>query len=162
MIKNIYFLTCLLFAFSATTAIAQSSCNSSGQKILGINGATISYSIGQAVVNSSIENGYVSSGVHQPYEILILVGVDVKDIDLFDISAYPNPVIDFLQIEVGGNHRYEQLSYRLFDSQGKLLSTSSITSGKTRVEMSSYLSGVFFLYVMRRNIKLKVFKIIKT
>ena len=84
-------------------------------------GGSVSYTVGQVVYSNSNGTNYsVAVGVQQPYEISVVTGIEeAKEIKLV-ISAYPNPVTDYLVLKVEG-YNFKNLSCQLFDLTGKLL-----------------------------------------
>ncbi|QZT38657.1 T9SS type A sorting domain-containing protein [Halosquirtibacter xylanolyticus] len=160
MRKKKYFLVCFILTMLIRSSFAQSSINSSGHKITGTTGS-LNYSLGQVIYNTSVNNGSVSGGVQQAYEISVVTGHRTVNLDLLQISFYPNPVHDILQLQIDNERIGEDLSYSLFDSQGKLLKKGVVLSDKTRINMQVCRPGVYFLYVTKQNIQLKVFKILK-
>jgi hypothetical protein len=56
----------------------------------------------------------------------------------------------------------QQIKYKLFDVNGKLLSEQNINEEQTSVEMTGYASGSYFLSVLNNNKELKTFKFILT
>lgn len=154
-------ITLLTFAFYFLTlqVSAQTSTNAIGGDISG-NGGSVSYSVGQVVYSTEIgATGYVVEGVQQPYEISVVNGIDVEEINL-SVSAYPNPTNDYLQLKVE-SEKFKELSYQLYDTNGKLLQSEKITNDKTTIVMSNLVPAIYFIKVIQENKELKTFKIIK-
>ena len=123
-------------------------------------GGTVSYSIGQVVYTTIIgTNGSAAQGVQQPYEITIITGIEVPEINL-ELSAYPNPTTDFLNLKIG-NYDHVKLSYQLYDMQGKLLEDKDIVERGTTLKMQSLPTSTYFLQVTGMQKLVKTFKIIK-
>jgi hypothetical protein len=139
----------------AQVAIPASGGNASGS------GGITSYTVGQVVyTTNTVTNGSVSQGVQQPFEILVVSGIEqAKGINL-ECSAYPNPTADFFNLNVE-NFNNENLSYQLFDISGKLLENKKLTSSETRIDMNNHVPTIYFLKVMDNQIEVKTFKIIK-
>ena len=55
----------------------------------------------------------------------------------------------------------EDLSYRLFDINRRLISSHKIKNHETIIPMERLASATYLLYVLGQNTQLKVFKIIK-
>ena len=99
-----------LYAQIAVTAIGGEASGSGG---------TVSYSVGQVVYTTNTgTNGSVAQGVQQPYDIFILTGIELTDIDL-KLSAYPNPTTNFLHLHIE-EYSNENWTYLLYDLQGVL------------------------------------------
>ena len=152
--NNFMYLTFLLGAFSVN---AQEALMVTGTNASSSNG-TISYSIGQPFyVSSQGTNGSLSEGVQQPYEISDVLGRDEKDIDL-KMKAYPNPTIDILQLYIG-NH--ENMSFILYDLNGRLLQQGIIRNETTQIDMQGLPQATYFLLIKNKEKEVKSFKIIK-
>ena len=152
--------TLLACVFSLSTATAQESFNTTGGNALG-SGGSASYSVGQVAYQTYTgTNGSVAEGVQQPFEISIVTAVEEAiGINLL-ISAYPNPANDYLTLEVK-DYDFSNLSYQLYDIQGKLLQNEKNTGNQTRIFMSNRLPATYFVKILEGNKEVKTFKIIK-
>jgi hypothetical protein len=56
---------------------------------------------------------------------------------------------------------YENLRFRLFDINGILLQDKKVESKETEISMDNLSSSVYFLKVIKNNVEVKVFKIVK-
>jgi len=145
-----------LSGLQAQTAVPATGGNASGS------GGTVSYSVGQVAytTNTGGSNGSVAQGVQQPFEISVITGLEeAKGISL-SLSAYPNPTTDFLNLKVE-NYDNTNLSYQLFDMNGKLLESKKITGNQTSIVMSNLVPATYFVKVTESNKEVKTFKIIK-
>ncbi len=141
-------------------AQAQESVNATSGNFSG-NGGSVSYSIGQVVYETnSGPNGSVAQGVQQPYEISTISGIDIPEIVL-QLSAYPNPTTDFLNLLVG-NYNYEKLALELFDVSGRLLFDQTIMEANTVIDMNRFPTATYYLNIIDNQKTIKTFKIIKT
>jgi hypothetical protein len=150
----------LTLTFSISTATAQESVNTTGASISG-NGGSASYSIGQVTYQTySGTNGSLAAGVQQPYEISVVTAVEpFKEISL-SLSAYPNPVADYLTLKVE-SEKFKDVSYRLYDMNGKLLQSQKMTDSQIEINMKGLAASTYFIKVMVENKEVKTFKIIK-
>jgi len=152
----------LLLFMSLSISNAQESILSSGGSANSEEGS-VSYSIGQvfytAVAN---ENGSVSQGVQQPYEIFIVDGIENFNSISLEASAFPNPTSDILFISVKELEKHEDLVFFIYDIKGKLISNQKITENRTQVIIGDLDSGVYFLKITNKKKEFKTFKIIKT
>ncbi|HHU99588.1 MAG TPA: T9SS type A sorting domain-containing protein [Bacteroidales bacterium] len=139
---------------------AQKSVNSTGGNASG-SGGSASYSVGQAVYTSNTETGgTVAQGVQQPYEIWVETTIEeAKGINLL-VTAYPNPTTDYLTLRID-EFDISDLSYQLYDMQGKLLRNEKITSNQTRIVMSNLAPATYSVKVVQGNKEIKTFKIVK-
>jgi len=150
----------LLLGLGLTGLQAQTSVNATGGSASG-SGGTLSYSVGQvAYTTNTGTNGSVAQGVQQPFEISVVTGLDeVKGINL-SVTAYPNPITDYLTLEVK-DVELSNLSYQLYDMQGKLLQNAKIIGNQTSIAMGNLVSATYFVKVVQGNKEVKTFKIIK-
>jgi hypothetical protein len=124
-------------------------------------GGSASQSIGQiAYTTYQSDSGRVNQGVIQPYQISVLSGEEVKDIQLI-FKAFPNPVTNLLNLEIM-KFENQELTYQLFDLNGRLLSSKKIQQSLTEILMEDLPPATYFLKVIDQNISLKIFKIVKT
>ena len=87
-------------------------------------GGTSSYTIGQVVYTMETEtNGTIAQGIQQPFEILVLTAIEEASEVILECLVYPNPTSNFLILKFG-NYDKENLSYQLFDINGKHLKSS--------------------------------------
>ena len=154
-------LSALLFLGLGLTGLqAQESVNATGGDALG-SGGSASYSVGQVVYTTNTgTNGSVAQGVQQPFEISIVTGIEeAKGINL-SVSAYPNPTTDYLTLSIG-EFDISNLSYQLYDMNGKLLQNEKITGNQTSIAMGNLVPANYFVKVIQGNKEVKTFKIIK-
>ncbi|MDD2307220.1 MAG: T9SS type A sorting domain-containing protein [Prolixibacteraceae bacterium] len=161
--KKLYLSVVLLFALGLTRLNAQESVNVSGDNALG-SGGSVSYSVGQVVyTTNSGTTGTVSQGVQQPYEISVITGFeDIKWMNL-NCSVYPNPTTDYLtlKIDASASIPIRNLSYQLYDMNGRLLESGKLESYETQIVMVNLVPETYLLEVFDQNKIVKSFKIIK-
>lgn len=121
---------------------------------------TISYSIGQIVYTTQTgNNGYsLAQGVEQSAPISVVSGLQDKNITL-SIAAYPNPTVDYLTLQI--NKTKENLSFQLYDLQGKTIESKQINKQYSTIRMVDLPASIYFLKVIQGNKQVKIFKIIK-
>ena len=150
----------LLLGLGLTGLQAQESINATGRDASG-SGGSASYSVGQVVYTTNTgTNGSVAQGVQQPFEISVVTGLEeAKGINL-SVTAYPNPTTDYLTLSIG-EFEISNLSYQLYDMNGKLLQSEKITGNQTSIVMSNLVPATYFIKVIQNNKEVKTFKIIK-
>lgn len=136
---------------------AQVSMNAAGGDAAS-DGGSVSFSVGQVVFGANAgTNGSVTQGVQQPYEISVLsVAEQAENINL---SVYPNPSTDYLYLTT--SDEISNLSYQLFDMNGRLLKSGKIVENQTNINMQGLVSATYFVKVNQGNKTVKSFKIIK-
>ena len=159
-IIRLYISTLLLLGLGVIGLQAQESRNTTGGIASGDEGS-VSYSVGQIVYQTHTGvYGSIAEGMQQPYEISIVTSiVSAKGIKL-SVTAYPNPTIDNLTIEMHDNI-ISNLYFLLFDINGKLLQNNKIASKQESIIMNNLVPGIYFMKVIQDNRELKTFKIIK-
>ena len=136
------------------TAQAQQAITTTGGNASG-SGGTVAYSVGQiAYTTNTVATGSVAQGVQQPYEISIVLGIDLE------ITVYPNPTTNFLTLDVGKT-AISNLNFELLDINGKLIESKKITSAIETIRMENLSSATYFLIVTNNSKEVKTFKIIK-
>lgn len=154
-------LSAVLFLGLGLTGLqAQESVNATGGNASGSGGST-NYSVGQVFFTTNTGTyGSVAQGVQQPYEISIVTAIDEAISINLSFSAYPNPTTDNLTLEIK-NFEYSDLTYHLFDINGRLLQSEKITELQTKIIMGNLVPATYFIKVEQGNKELITFKIIK-
>ncbi len=154
-------ITILLLLAGIMEVRAQQGTASAGGEVEG-NEGTVSYSIGQAFYHTiSGDQGTVSEGMQQPYEISIVTSIEEgEDIEL-RFSAYPNPVSDMLYLDVQ-DAESKDLQYQLLDFNGRILKEAGIEDVQTFISMQALDPAVYFLRITHENNTTKTFRILKT
>ena len=138
---------------------AQKTVPATGGEATGTGGTT-SYSVGQVVYTTNTgSNGSIAQGVQQPYEISITTGVNETSINL-NLSVYPNPTTNFLNLKFD-SEKLENLSYQLYDLQGKVIENNKVNDNSTKIKMEALPKAIYFLKVTKNKEIVKTFKIIK-
>ena len=149
----------LIAFFASFTLHAQQTVDASGGDATGTGGSS-SYSVGQIVYTTHTgSNGSISQGVQQSYEIFTLSNAALSTVNL-SATTYPNPTSDYVVLAISDDSLTD-LSYALYDIQGKPIAKSTISSKDTQIDMLSLSAGTYLLNINQNNQKLKSFKIIK-
>ena len=150
----------LLLGLGLTGLHAQESVNATGGDASG-SGGSASYSVGQVVYTTNTgTNGSVAEGVQQAYEISVVTEIEEATGINLSVKAYPNPTANYLTLSVE-EFDISNLSYQLYDMQGKLLQKETITSNQTSIDMNNLVPASYFVKVTQNNTEVKTFKIIK-
>ena len=148
-----------LLGFAVMGIHAQETTSASGGDASG-NGGSVSYSVGQVAYSTNTGiNGSIAQGVQHAHEIFVTTGIEETGISL-SVSVYPNPTSNYLQLKVE-SEKLKDLSYQLFDMQGKLLQNKKFVGTETQIDMSNYVPSSYFVRVINQNQLIKEFKIIK-
>ncbi|MDY0104381.1 MAG: T9SS type A sorting domain-containing protein [Lentimicrobium sp.] len=150
----------LLLGLGLTGLHAQESVNAIGGNASG-SGGSASYSIGQVVyITRTGPNGSVVQGVQQPYEISIVTAIEETENVTLSVSAYPNPTADYLTLSID-KFDISNLSYQVYDLNGKLLQNKKIIGNQERIDMGHLVRANYFVKVIQNSRAIKTFKIIK-
>jgi hypothetical protein len=139
---------------------AQESVNATGGNASG-SGGSVSYSIGQVTYQTLTANNVtVTQGVQQPIEISVVTMLEeAKNISL-SLSVFPNPSVDHLTLLIG-EFEISNLTYQLYDINGKILQNEQITGNSINIATSNLAPANYFVKVMQGNKEVKTFKITK-
>ncbi len=158
-LKKLQLSAMLILALGFTGLQAQEAVTGGGGDSSG-SGGSAGYSIGQvAYTTGKGTGGSIAQGIQQTFGISEVTGIAETGI-ILKMSVYPNPTSDFLQLKVERND-LKNMTYQLFDSNGKLLKTKNKLSAETRVDMSECKQGSYFLKIIENNKQIKTFKIVK-
>jgi hypothetical protein len=144
-----------IVALQGQETIATSAGNFTGS------GGSVSYTIGQYAYSSlSGTNGSVVQGVQQPYEISVVTAVEETEEITLNWIVYPNPTRNTIKLSIESSD-FDNMSYRLFDNNGKLIQDVKVESEETEISMYNLVPSIYFLRVIKNKKELKTFKIIK-
>lgn len=123
-------------------------------------GGTVSYSIGQLdYLTATGPGGTITDGVQQPYEIMIVSGIEDTTIKLA-LSVYPNPATDIVTLSVE-NSNTRDMAYHLYDLQGKIIQSKKLDGSQTLITLTELSNNIYFIKVLVKDNEVKTFKIIK-
>jgi hypothetical protein len=159
--KTKILLTALLsFVFYLITVNAQTNIPASGGNATGT-GGSVSYTVGQIVYTTNIgTNGSAAQGVQQPYEVSVATSIKNSEEINLECSVYPNPTKGLVKL-ILKSPDFENMRFRLYDINGVLLRDKKVESSETEISMENLSSSVYFLKVIKNNLEVKVFKIVK-
>lgn len=126
-------------------------------------GGTSSYSVGQTFYTQSHNNDYsITCGLQQAFEISEISSIEESIKTSILCSAYPNPVVDNLKLEIISDHFISSnFSFQIYDINGKIILYQNITTNETSIEMSELTPATYFLKIFNNTREIKVFKIVK-
>ena len=121
---------------------------------------SLSYTIGEVVTDlgrDTINNADLTQGFQQSY--ISIVSVEDHDFDI-DISIYPNPAVDQLNVRISDTDRAN--SYSMYDMSGKLIRQEAIRTKEFKISFSSLSTGNYMLVFTDRDRRLKTIKVQKS
>ena len=126
----------------------------------GNNQFSLSYTIGEVVTDlgrDTINNADLTQGFQQSY--ISIVSVEDHDLDI-DISIYPNPAVDHLNVRISDIDKAN--SYSMYDMNGKLIRQESIRAKEFKIGFSRLSTGNYMLVFTDRDRRLKTIKVQKS
>jgi hypothetical protein len=155
-----YFLVIICCCGFCTPLQGQETIPASGGNANG-SGGSVSYTVGQILYSTiSGTNGTVAQGVQQPYEISVVTVIRSTEEISLECLVYPNPTSGLTKL-VFKSPDYDNMRFRLYDINGVLLQDKKVESMGTEISMENLSSSVYFLKVIKDNLEVKVFKIVK-
>jgi hypothetical protein len=156
-LSQILIVICL---FGCNILQAQNAISSSGGNAYGT-GGTVNYTVGQVVYTASAgPTGNILQGCQQPYEIFVITGIPESAGINAEFEVYPNPSSDFVKLSIA-EYKMENLSFRLYNSNGNLIQTRKIINMITVIEMGGLPPASYYLYIHDGQKEIKSFIIIK-
>ena len=139
-----------------------------GQETIAVSGGTstgagggATYTVGQVVYHQFTgTTGFIIQGVQQPYEISIVTAIENTEDITLECLVYPNPTAGSIKLVIGSIED-DNLRFRLHDMNGILIQDNEIEEMETVIIMDNLHSGIYFLKIIKNNLEVKIFKIIK-
>ena len=98
-------------------------------------------------------------GETEDYMANIVESLGTDNIQIENISIYPNPINNLLNVNVGSN---SGLNYSIFNITGQIIFKGKFTSSNNRVDFSDLSKGVYFLQLIDKQLnKQNTYKLIK-
>ena len=126
----------------------------------GNNQFSLSYTIGEVVTEfgrDTTNNVDLTQGFQQSR--LSIVSVENHDLDI-DISIYPNPAVDQLNVRISDIDRANR--YSMYDMSGKLIREEGIRTKEFTIGFNSLSTGNYMLVFTDREKRLKTIKVQKS
>lgn len=162
MKRKTSYLVLLFLGFGILSA--QTTVTTSGDNAEGVGGSA-TYTIGQIVYqyNDAINGDNLSEGVQQAYEISEILGVPTH-IGL-DVSVFPNPAADYINLKFIDKSFYSQwpngLTIEIMDIRGRLINRLKTRKAITRIDIKNLDEAAYFMNILSKRSIIKTFKFIK-
>ena len=150
--------TIVLFSlFTCISVSAQEVVSTQGESYSNAS-ATIDFTIGEVVINTVTDGtNELTQGFHQTN--WNFVGLEDYAPD-YQATIFPNPTQDVLNIKTS---TFENVTYTLYDAQGKLVIQNILTAELTPIQLSQLAPGAYSLeLIFEEGSKRKTFKLVKT
>ena len=148
--------TLVLFSLFATISVsAQEVVSTQGDSYSNASGS-IDFTIGEVVINTGTDGtNDLTQGFHQTNWNFLGVEDHAPN---YEVIIFPNPTEDVLNIRTS---TFENVTYTLFDAQGKLVMQNILTAAQTPIQVSQLAPGSYSLTLNNETQNLKTFKLIK-
>jgi len=146
----------LLSLFAAISVSAQEVVSTQGESYSNAS-ANINFTIGEVIINTGTDGtNDITQGFHQTNWNFLGVEDFAPD---YEATIFPNPTQDVLNIKTSS---YENVTYTLYDAQGKLVMQNLLSSEQTLIQVSQLAPGSYSLTLNNVQQQLKTYKLIKT
>lgn len=145
----------------ATTISAQEVVSTQGDSYSNANGS-IDFTVGESIINTGTDGtNDLTQGFHQTNWNFLGVEDNAPN---YEASIFPNPTSDVLNIKTSS---FENVTYTLYDAQGKLVLQSILAAEVTPIQVSHLAPGAYSLQLTfeegkKSASKSKTFKLIKS
>ncbi len=157
---RIIYITIFMLITGLSIVHAQLITATIGDDIYSSNGS-VSFTVGQVVYSSyQASGGSVTEGIQLPHETRAITGTEEKGTGL-NVTAYPNPTAGNIIVNLSCMDQGEVLDIQIFDVNGKLIENVNLNSNETKLNMSNYAPGTYFIKMIYKNQVPKACKIIK-
>ena len=158
-------ITIVLFSlFACISVSAQEVLSTQGESYSNAS-AKIDFTIGELVINTGTDGtNALTQGFHQTNWNFLGLEDFAPD---YQATIFPNPTQDVLNIRTS---TFENVTYTLYDAQGKLVIQNILTAEQTPIQVSQLAPGAYSLELIFENSndgplslsKRKTFKLVKT
>lgn len=147
----------LLFSLLTTiTVSAQEVVSTQGDSYSNGNGS-IDFTVGEVIIDTGTDGtNSLTQGFHQTNWNFLGVEDFAPE---FEASIFPNPTEDILNIKTS---KFENVQYKLYDANGKLVLEDKLSSEQTPIQVSQLAPGNYSLTLIDDSKNLKIFKLVKT
>ena len=145
----------LIFFLKPNLSNAQSGVVVAGMDIQNKIGS-VSYTIGNVFYSTKSKGVSINEGMQQSYIIN-----EIFRKSTLRVSLFPNPTNDLVYFKVE-NLNYKNLSFRLYDITGRLISSGRIVNHQSVLSLQNFPNNVFIVKVFRGELEEQSFKILKS
>ena len=149
--------TIVLFSLLTTLSVsAQEVVSTQGDSYSNASGS-IDFTLGEVIIDTGTDGtNDITQGFHQTNWNF----VGLEDFaPNYEAIIYPNPTSDVLNIRTS---TFENVTYTLYDAQGKLVMQNILSSEQTPIQVSQLAPGSYSLTLNNQTQNLKTFKLVKT
>jgi hypothetical protein len=157
---NLFWIIVLLSQFLNNAVVLSQEVIATGGDFNKNNQGSISYTIGEPVVETiKGTSGSLTQGFNQP---LILVTPINEPTGLnYEINVFPNPAQDFIRVKINMDY-LSNLQYILFDEAGHIVQQNNIFQNETDIFLNDLPSAHYILSIFDNQKDIKSFQIVKS
>jgi len=117
---------------------------------------SIDFTLGEVVINTGTDGSNdLTQGFHQTNWNFVSIEDHVPS---YEAIIFPNPTSEILTIRTS---TFENVTYALYDAQGKLVIQDKLSSVQTPIQVSQLAPGAYSLILNNDAQNLKTFQLIK-
>ncbi len=154
MIKSILIFS--FFSFINSALFAQEVIATSGDYSENAN-ASLSWTIGETMTETYTAGTTILTQGFQQSKLTATSVFELPESNI-TVGIAPNPATNFVKLKISDT---ENISFRLFDYNGKLINKTKVISEETEIPFSRLPNAAYFLKIMKGNMLIKTFQIIK-
>ena len=118
----------------------------------------LNFTIGELVTSFGTDG---SNDLTQGFQQVFFEITEVEDYNIeMDVTIFPNPAVEQVTVQISNYSIGSR--YCLYDTYGKELINSELTTKEFLIQFSHFSTGTYFLVIKNKNQKLKTFKIQKS
>lgn len=140
--------TALFFLFSAHV-ISQEIVGAAGKEESNTQ-VQLYWTLGETVIQTGgTGEQRLTQGFHQIEYLATLI--EEKKQSSIDLSLYPNPFIDVVNIAIKGDIEASTLNYSIIDMNGRELKSGKLMSNPYPLELAAYSNAFYFIKIFSNN-----------
>jgi len=153
--KNLLFLS--FFIFLATFESKAQEVIASGGDYFENSSVSISWTLGEPVTETITDGTNILT---QGFQQSKLTTTEIFNINTekFDINLFPNPTLNIINIQTSD---FENLTYNISDTNGKLLKEGKLISENTEIFVNKLPAAVYFFTIFENKKIITIFQIVK-
>ena len=149
--------TLVLVSFFAPLAVSAQEVISTQGDSYSIASGHLDFTIGEVIIATGTDGtNDLTQGFHQTNWSFL--GVE-DHVPSYVASIFPNPTYDILNIRTS---MFENVTYTLYDAQGKLVMQDILSAEQTLIKVSQLAPGTYSLTLNNETQNLKTFNLVKT
>ena len=147
----------VIFSLFATISVSAQEVVATQGDLYSNASANIDFTIGEVIIATGTDGTIdLTQGFHQTN--WDFVGLE-DHAPNYEATIFPNPTSDVLNIKTS---TFENVTYTLYDAQGKLVMQNILTAVQTPIQVSQLAPGSYSLTLNNETQNLKTFKLVKS